>query len=542
MYACILLDFLHALMLLKNMQLYVQQRMSSFGIICASRRPDSTPCMRQKISLIAMMLCASIAAGSLTNTANDVDSGCDMHAAAESGDAQAQFNLALDCCIKNADATQEDYAKAVEWFRKAAEQGHGMAQAYLGSCYANGYGVLCDYAEAVKWFRKAADQQQVTAQNALGYCYANGHGVPQDSIEAIKWYRLAAEQNDAQGQYNLGYSYYHGQGIAQDYTTAVKWLQKAANLNYAPAQYLLGLCLTKGQGVEPDIAKAFAWLTLAARTMDEAAVSREELVAGMTSQQIFLGISTTKQLLDQVEPRLQGSSIMELQLLASRGNTEAQLRLGDRYAEGRGVDQNMSEAIAWWTKAAELNNAEAQFKLGTCYAEANGVERNLENAVQWYSRAANQSNAQAQYRLGYAYYTGQGVEKDYNQAKDWFQRSAELNYAPAQYQLGLCSANGQGMQTNLVTAFAWWSLALDTEPSASRTRESLLSQMNPQQIFAGMQLSMKLRKQIAVRLVDNELRQLKSVVQSDKPAARIFYDGPALSSQNKQESETASSM
>jgi hypothetical protein len=34
-----------------------------------------------------------------------------------------------------------DYAQAVEWFRKAAEQGDAMVQYNLGVCYENGNGV-----------------------------------------------------------------------------------------------------------------------------------------------------------------------------------------------------------------------------------------------------------------------------------------------------------------------------------------------------------------------------------------------------------------
>ena len=52
--------------------------------------------------------------------------------------------------------------------------------------YANGKGVPQDYAEAVKWYRRAAEQGDAYAQNNLGLMYANGKGVPQDYAEAVK--------------------------------------------------------------------------------------------------------------------------------------------------------------------------------------------------------------------------------------------------------------------------------------------------------------------------------------------------------------------
>jgi TPR repeat protein len=48
--------------------------------------------------------------------------------------------------------------------------------------YALGHGVPEDYAEAVKWHRKAAEQGLAEAQSHLGYMYAMGQGVPQNNV------------------------------------------------------------------------------------------------------------------------------------------------------------------------------------------------------------------------------------------------------------------------------------------------------------------------------------------------------------------------
>ena len=60
-----------------------------------------------------------------------------------------------------------DYVSAVQWYRKAAEQGHRGAQERLGWCYRLGYGVTKDKTEATKWYRKAAEQGHKPAQEAL---------------------------------------------------------------------------------------------------------------------------------------------------------------------------------------------------------------------------------------------------------------------------------------------------------------------------------------------------------------------------------------
>lgn len=53
-----------------------------------------------------------------------------------------------------------------------------------------------DYAAAVTWYRKAADQGHVSAQVNLGIRYAKGQGVPQDYVQAHKWSNLAAATGD----------------------------------------------------------------------------------------------------------------------------------------------------------------------------------------------------------------------------------------------------------------------------------------------------------------------------------------------------------
>jgi TPR repeat protein len=158
----------------------------------------------------------------------------------------------------------ENYTEAVEWYRKAADQGFAPAQFNLGYCYAHGQGVPQDFSEAPKWYRKAADQGFAPAQFNVGYCYANGRGVPQDFSEAAKWYRKAADEGYARAQSALGYCYANGQGVPQDPSEAAKWDRKAADQGFAPAQSALGYRYANGQGVPQDFSEAAKWYRKAA--------------------------------------------------------------------------------------------------------------------------------------------------------------------------------------------------------------------------------------------------------------------------------------
>ena len=89
---------------------------------------------------------------------------------------------------------EEDDAEAVLWFEKAIEKGNnGNGNNWLGWMYENGKGVPQDYEKAVELYKKAADTKSGYAQNRLGELYENGYCGQVNLEEALKWYKLAAE-------------------------------------------------------------------------------------------------------------------------------------------------------------------------------------------------------------------------------------------------------------------------------------------------------------------------------------------------------------
>jgi TPR repeat protein len=82
----------------------------------------------------------------------------------------------------------------VWWFRKAANEDHLDAMAFLGRCHEHGLGVPKDPAEGARLYRASADGGNSEAQCRLGECYEVGRGVVKDLNEAISWYEKAARQ------------------------------------------------------------------------------------------------------------------------------------------------------------------------------------------------------------------------------------------------------------------------------------------------------------------------------------------------------------
>ncbi len=138
--------------------------------------------MRKILLLISMLLlagCGDDAPSNVTeslskkNTTMEFMSGplspegkfTDLSDKAAAGSAKDQLGLARRYYI--GDGTAQDFAKAAEWYEKAAEQGSDFAQYKLAVMYDQGEGVAKDPAKAIYWWKKAAEQNNTDARDEL---------------------------------------------------------------------------------------------------------------------------------------------------------------------------------------------------------------------------------------------------------------------------------------------------------------------------------------------------------------------------------------
>ena len=91
---------------------------------------------------------------------------------------------------------KKNLATARDFYRAAADKGHGKAMHNLAVLYAEGVDGAAEYRTAEQWFRKAADRGITDSQYNLGILYARGIGVEQNFAESYKWFVLAANRGD----------------------------------------------------------------------------------------------------------------------------------------------------------------------------------------------------------------------------------------------------------------------------------------------------------------------------------------------------------
>jgi TPR repeat protein len=133
----------------------------------------------------------------------------------------------------------QNYSKAMQCFREAADAGNPMAQYEIGWLYDNGLGVTKDHKEAMTWYLKAANAGIGPAMAKIGVPYTLGQGVTQDYEQAFVWFQKGANAGDADSMLGLGILYQSGCGVAKDREQAITWYRKSAALGNENAKKTL---------------------------------------------------------------------------------------------------------------------------------------------------------------------------------------------------------------------------------------------------------------------------------------------------------------
>jgi TPR repeat protein/tRNA A-37 threonylcarbamoyl transferase component Bud32 len=287
-----------------------------------------------------------------------------------------------EACYTGRGALQ-DYAKAREWFERAAALGHAEAEFRLGWLHDHGRGVPRAAATARAWYERAAARGSADAQYNLGVLYKKGRGVPRDAAQARVWWTRAAGSGHTAAQSSLGTLYLTGDGVPQNCAEAREWFEKAALRGDATAQCSLGGLLDDGQGGPRDAVKAREWYEKA----------------------------------------------------AAQGDATAQYNLGVLHDSGDGAPQDFAKAREWWVKAAARGHPGAQFNLGALYHNGEGVPQDFAMAREWYEKAAAQGDEDAQYHLGVLCEGGYGGAKNLLRALELYRRAAAQGHDDAKQAL-----------------------------------------------------------------------------------------------------------
>ena len=102
------------------------------------------------------------------------------------------------------------------------------------------------------------------------------------------------------------------------------------------------------------------------------------------------------------------------------------------------------EAVALYSRAADLNYIPAIHNLGFAYFSGNGVVQDDRRALTLFARAADAGFVRSIRTVGWMYSQGRGTVQSDALALDWYRKGAQLNDTESIRALGLFYAEGRG--------------------------------------------------------------------------------------------------
>ena len=222
----------------------------------------------------------------------------------------------------------------------------------------------------------------------------------------------AAEAGSLDAMYDLSDCYCDGEGVNKDMGSAIKWLIKASDSNHLKSQAALGvLYMTGAEGFEQNYAMSEKYLTTAA--------NRDFPKAQLALSYLYLGMEEYNKAI------VWARKVLDIE-------NEAATILGQIYTNGLGVEQNMSEGLKYYEKAAKGGDADAQNIVGNIYSDPNAGVQDVDKSFEFYQMAAAQNHLYGMFNLGLCYASGDGCEADMLKAHEWIEKAANEGCHEAQ--------------------------------------------------------------------------------------------------------------
>jgi uncharacterized protein len=124
-----------------------------------------------------------------------------------------------------------EYEAAVKQWRDPALKGDADAQFNMGQAYKMGRGVKTDLSVALDWYRKAAAQGHLQAADSYGHLLHYQGKV----AESLPYLQTSSDRGDPRAQYLLATELFNGVHIGKDWVRAYALMTRASSAGMAPA-------------------------------------------------------------------------------------------------------------------------------------------------------------------------------------------------------------------------------------------------------------------------------------------------------------------
>ena len=332
--------------------------------------------------------------------------------------------------IYGKDAKLNDFKKAEQLLLSESQRGNVLADYDLGKLYStdklgerNEETSIAKYTRALQGFLQIEPNSKKLkpyVQYRIGKMFCYGLGTEQDYEKAFEWFERSAKQKNKFAQFSLANLYYYGSGIKKDLSQAFLWYQRSSSQGQPYAAYSIAQMYRYGEYVtkDNDTAQRYYQQALSA----------------------FLKIESD-----------------------DMANDDLFYKLGQMFKLGLGTDSDVTKAIEYFRRSAEMNNKNGLFEYGKALLIGEHIPQNTDSAVKLLEKAVKLKNSNAKRFLALEYISGEHLEQDIEKGIALLTECADSGDVIASYRLGKIYLQGEIMFQNLDKAERYLLLAEDNE-------------------------------------------------------------------------------
>ena len=332
--------------------------------------------------------------------------------------------------IYGKDAKLNDFKKAEQLLLSESQRGNVLAVYDLGKLYStdklgerNEEMSIAKYTQALQGFLQIEPNSKKLkpyVQYRIGKMFCYGLGTEQDYEKAFEWFERSAKQKNKFAQFSLANLYYYGSGVEKDLSQAFLWYQRSSSQGQPYAAYSIAQMYRYGEYVTKD--------------NDTAQRYYKQALSG------FLKIESD-----------------------DMANDDLFYKLGQMFKFGLGTDSDVTKAIEYFRRSAEMNNKNGLFEYGKALLIGEHIPQDTDSAVKLLEKAVKLKNSNAKRFLALEYISGEHLEQDFEKGIALLTECADSGDVIASYRLGKIYLQGEIMPQNLDKAERYLLLVEDNE-------------------------------------------------------------------------------
>ena len=332
--------------------------------------------------------------------------------------------------IYGKDAKLNDFKKAEQLLLSESQRGNVLAVYDLGKLYStdklgerNEEMSIAKYTQALQGFLQIEPNSKKLkpyVQYRIGKMFCYGLGTEQNYQKAFEWFERSAKQKNKFAQFSLANLYYYGSGVEKDLSQAFLWYQRASSQGQPYAAYSIAQMYRYGEYVTKD--------------NDTAQRYYKQALSG------FLKIESD-----------------------DMANDDLFYKLGQMFKFGLGTDSDVTKAIEYFRRSAEMNNKNGLFEYGKALLIGEHIPQDTDSAIKLLEKAVKLKNRNAKRFLALEYISGEHLEQDIEKGIALLTECADSGDVIASYRLGKIYLQGEIMPQNLDKAEKYLLLAEDSE-------------------------------------------------------------------------------